>query len=565
MDLEQVKETDIWSLYQQGRTYLNILNVYSDTDKNYRMYNGDQWDGLNIKGIEKIQLNFIKPVVKYKTGMVLTNLYAVNYSSENFENKDFRKQAEKICKLLNKKSNKIWEHDYMDLKLRAVVKDSAINDEGLIYVNYDKINKSPVNEIINKVDILYGNENDSDIQNQPYIIVKQRKSVIETKNIAKANGVSDEEIQLILGDNDSTDSAGDSSKYEKDDMCTLLTKMYKENGKVYYEQAVKYVDIKKKTNSGMKYYPVAHMLWEDKKGSARGEGEVRFLIPNQIEVNRTAMRRAIAIKNTAYPQKVVAIDKVQNPSSINEVGGIVKIKGQTVEDVNKIFGHINPAQMSTDVEKLQNELISATRELAGAGEIATGEINPEDASGKAILAVQQASNMPLSEHIANLKGFVEDLARIWLDMITVYNKDGIELEDIETDPNTGEEIVNIIKVPQESLIELQASVKVDITPRGAFDKYAQEMSVENLLKNGYFSQQKLGELKTYVRLLDDDSVMPKQKLEEAIKYMEEEQRKIAEIQAQAQLMQQRANQFINGDINEQASMINDAQQQIQAQ
>ena len=565
MDLEQVKETDIWSLYQQGRTYLNILNVYSDTDKNYRMYNGDQWDGLNIKGIEKIQLNFIKPVVKYKTGMVLTNLYAVNYSSENFENKDFRKQAEKICKLLNKKSNKIWEHDYMDLKLRAVVKDSAINDEGLIYVNYDKINKTPVNEIINKVDILYGNENDSDIQNQPYIIVKQRKSVIETRNIAKANGVSDEEIQLILGDNDSIDSAGDSSKYEKDDMCTLLTKMYKENGKVYYEQAVKYVDIKKKTNSGMKYYPVAHMLWEEKKGSARGEGEVRFLIPNQIEVNRTAMRRAIAIKNTAYPQKVVAIDKVQNPSSINEVGGIVKIKGQTVEDVNKIFGHINPAQMSTDVEKLQNELISATRELAGAGEIATGEINPEDASGKAILAVQQASNMPLSEHIANLKGFVEDLARIWLDMITVYNKDGIELEDIETDPNTGEEIVNIIKVPQESLIELQASVKVDITPRSAFDKYAQEMSIENLLKNGYFSQQKLGELKTYVRLLDDDSVMPKQKLEEAIKYMEEEQRKIAEIQAQAQLMQQRANQFINGDINEQASMINDAQQQIQAQ
>lgn len=565
MDLEQVKETDLWTLYQQGRMYLNILNMYDDTDKNYRFYNGDQWSGLNIKGVEKIQLNFIKPVVKYKTGMVLTNLYAVNYSSENFENKEFRKQAEKICKLLNKKSNKIWEHDYMDLKLRAIVKDSAINDEGLIYVNYDKNTKTPVNEIIDKVDIMYGNENDSNIQNQPYIIIKQRKSVIEARNIAKANGVSDEEIQLIIGDKETAESAGDSSKYEKDDMCTLLTKLYKENGKVFYEQSVKYVEIKKKTNSGMKYYPVAHMLWEEKKGSARGEGEVRFLIPNQIEVNRTAMRRAIAIKNTAYPQKVVAIDKVQNPSAINEVGGIVKVKGQTVDDVSKIFGHINPAQMSADVEKLQNELVSATRELAGAGEIATGEVNPEDASGKAILAVQQASNMPLSEHIANLKGFVEDLARIWLDMITVYNKDGIELEDIENDPNTGEEKINIVKVPQESLLELQASVKVDITPRSAFDKYAQEMSIENLLKNGYFGQQKLGELKVYVRLLDDDSVMPKQKLEDAIKYIEEEQRKIAEIQAQAQLMQQRANQFINGDINEQASMINDAQQQIQAQ
>lgn len=142
MDLEEIKETDIWTFYDQAINYCRLIGMYGDTDVNYRMYNGDQWYGLKVKGIEKVQYNFIKPIVKYKTGIVLTNLYAINYSSENFENQEFRKSGEKICKLLNKRAARIWEHDYMDLKLRLVVKDSAINDEGVMYVRYDDEKKT---------------------------------------------------------------------------------------------------------------------------------------------------------------------------------------------------------------------------------------------------------------------------------------------------------------------------------------------------------------------------------------------------------------------------------------
>lgn len=107
MDLEEIKETDIWTLYDKSVSYCRLIGMYGDTDLNYRMYNGDQWYGLKISGTEKIQYNFIKPIVKYKVGIILTNLYAINYSSENFENREFRKSADKICKLLNKKANKI--------------------------------------------------------------------------------------------------------------------------------------------------------------------------------------------------------------------------------------------------------------------------------------------------------------------------------------------------------------------------------------------------------------------------------------------------------------------------
>jgi hypothetical protein len=108
-------------------------------------------------------------------------------------------------------------------------------------------------------------------------------------------------------------------------------------------------------------------------------------------------------------------------------------------------------------------------------------------------------------------------------------------------------------------------VKVDITPKGAFDKYAQEQSLENLLTNGMFSGQRMPELKLYVKALDDDSVMPKQKLETVIEEWEKEQQKIAMIDAQAKLMQQRVQQFVMGDPDEQSSMMADAVMQLQGQ
>ena len=78
MELEELKNTDIWDLYDRGRNYNSMLGMYSDTDKNYRMYNGDQWNGLKVSGIEPVQLNFIKPIVDYKVSAINANLWAIH-------------------------------------------------------------------------------------------------------------------------------------------------------------------------------------------------------------------------------------------------------------------------------------------------------------------------------------------------------------------------------------------------------------------------------------------------------------------------------------------------------
>ena len=562
MDIQEIKETPIWTLYEKGRNYHRRTGIYVDTDRNYNMYNGNQWAGAKLGDVEPVQKNFIKPIVKYKISVVHDNLYAINFSSQNFENSDFRQTAQRVCDMLNRYAANVWEKEKMDYKGRRVTKDAAINDEGIIYVNFDSEKMLPTFEIIKKNDIYYGNENDDDIQAQPYILIRKRMPVVNAIDLALAEGMSRDKISFIIGDNDTFEESGEAAKIELDDMVTIVYKMYKKGGTVHFSVATRWCEITNDVDTGLTLYPVAHFVWEEKEGSARGEGEVRYLIPNQIEVNRTEVRRVLTVKYQAYPQKVVDTSKVSNPQALNTVGGIIRTNGQPVEDVHKIIGSIPPAQMSSDVVKLQEDLINVTRDLAGAGDTATGQVNPESASGRAILAVQQASQAPMTEQKESYKNFVEDLALICFEYLLVYSENGVNLEEAYTDPATGEEIIQIVAVPQVVLEQLKATVKIDITPKSVYDRFAQEQSLENFLTQGFFNAQRLSELEIYVKCLDDDAVAPKMKLQEAIEYMKEEQRKIALIQNEAQLMQQRAQQFLMGDPDEQASQIANAQMQL---
>ena len=565
MDIQEIKQTPIWELYEKGRNYHRMTGIYVDTDRNYRFYNGNQWEGAKLGDVEPVQKNFIKPIVKYKLSVIHDNLYAIVYSSQNYEMPSFRKEAERYCDMLNGYAARVWEQDKLDFKGRRITKDAAVNDEGIIYVNFDREKMKPVNEIIKKNDIYYGNENDDDIQNQPYILLRKRMPVVNAIEFALAEGMSREKIEYIIGDNDTFEESGDAAKQEVDDMVTIVYKLYKQNGSVHFSIATRWVTIAEDVDLGISLYPIAHFCWEEKEGSARGEGEVRYLIPNQIEVNRTEVRRVLTVKYQAFPQKIYDATKISNPDALRTVGGVIKTNGQPVDDVMKIVGTLPPAQMSPDVVKLQEDLINVTRDLAGAGDTATGQVNPESASGRAILAVQQASQAPMTEQKESYKNFVEDLARIWLEYLIVYAEDGVSLEEKVRDPNTGEEMIQLVNVPQSALRQLQATVKIDITPKSVYDRFAQEQTVENLLINGLFNAQRVSELRAYAESLDDDSVAPKVRILEIVEKIEEEQRKIAMIEARAQMMQQRAQQFLMGDPDEQAAQISEAQAQMQIQ
>ena len=133
------------------------------------------------------------------------------------------------------------------------------------------------------------------------------------------------------------------------------------------------------------------------------------------------------------------------------------------------------------------------------------------------------------------------------------------MEETVTDPMTGEEYIQMVNVPQSVLQQLQAVAKIDVTPKGVYDRYAMERTMENFLMNGFFNPQRVAEFEAYVKALPDDSVAPKQDLLEGIENIKKTQMQIAQIDAQAKLMQQKAQQFLMGDPDGQAEQISEAQ------
>lgn len=534
---EEIKTTNTWNLYEIGKNYNRLHSVYEEGTENYNYYHGRQWEGLKKpnSSTEPIVLNIIKPIVKYKVNIVNQNSYQIVFNPNTYETIEQLENLRSVTKGLTQFINRMWEKSQSGKKVRSVVKNSCINSEGII--NFYNEGDNILSEEIDKNNIYYGNENDSDIQNQPYILVVYRKTVQEVKELAKKykeqgyNDLTEEEIKNISSDMDYWEQQGKEKMImEISPMCLIIRKYEKKDGKIYVSESTKTCDLIKPQSTECELYPFAHFIWEEEKGYSRGVSEVRSLLENQREINKTATRRAIAVKIGAYPKLVVDTEYVKNKSALNQVGSTIELENVRADDVKKVVSFLNPATMSSDAYNLQQDLIQGTKDLAGAGDTATGNVDPTQASGKAILAVQQASQQPLNEQVENYKYFLEDCARIIFELIKVYYVEGLTLytsEDTINELGQTESIEKPFKITQEQLEQIDINLKIDVTPQSPYDKYAQEMSLENLLIKGMIT------LEEYTEALPEDSTMPKPSLESIIKKRKEARKQITMMQEQA--------------------------------
>lgn len=546
---EEENVTTVWMDYQKGVMFNRSHSLYTETEKNYNFYHGDQWNGAKLGDIQPVVFNIIKPIVKYKLGVITQNRYEIVFHPNIYNTVEEGQKLEELCKVLNSHTAKVWELQKADAKVREASKDACINSEGIIH-NYFEDEIIP--EVIDKNNICFGNENSSDIQSQPYIIIAYRQPVTQVRELAEKLGVEDYKIKLILPDSETQEQAGYTGVTDEvNPMCLVLLKYYKKDGKVYYTKATRCVELEKEKATNLNLYPIAHFVWEEKKGSSRGVGAVNCVIPNQIEINKIDARRALSVKIGAFQKLVYNEELVTNAKELTKVGGAIKIKGgATVDDVRKAVGYIYPSSMSPDASNLSSEMKSNTRDLEGAGDVATGNVDPTQASGRAILAVQQASQQPLSEQVENYKTFVEDIARIWFDMWKAYEVQGMNIMYEQKD-NEGNVVQEPGVITYEKLQRLEPQIKVDITPRGSYDRYAQEMSLENLFMNDKIT------FDEYVESLPADAVMPKATLEKIVNRRKENAQRLTEMQMQANQLESAMNQVMElqgGGTNEMSTM-----------
>lgn len=560
---EKTEITTVWEEYERGKNYNYQQQLYEKSKKNYDFYHGNQWGNTKLEGMQPITLNIIKSIVKYKVGVVKTNSYQIYFNSDTYENEEQRKKLQDICDMLNRYANRLWEKNKVNKLVRNCVDDACIDNEGIIYfyADPDPDSNNILCEQIDRTNIYYGNENDDDIQNQPYIIISFRRTVEEVKEEAKENGISEDEIELITEDQDIEEQSGsDLRTTEIVPMCLVLLKLYKKDGKIWAKKCTKLATVMEDTCLEISLYPVAHILWERVKGSARGQGEVEYLIPNQIEINKTATRRALVVKMVAFPKLVANVKYIKNPKALNKVGTTIELNELNADDVNKVVNYLKPTGISSDAYNLQKELEEDTQSLAGAGDTVTGNVDPTQASGKAILAVQQASQQPINQQVEYYKDFIEDIARIWFEMLKVNSVKGITLTTEKKDYTNNTTIEEMYKISQDELEKYDFDIKIDITPKSPFDKYAMEISFENLLGAGHIT------FEEFVNALPDDATLNKSALKEILKDREEKSNIITQIEKQgnaldAAMQQVMAEQEIRNQENtrvtpQEANMVN---------
>lgn len=500
---------EIWNQYQTGVNWLEKFGFYRKVQECYDFYEGDQWkiDGQTLQtGGERFPVeNIIEPIVNYKVSSICMNKMGISLSPMFCRTEEEKQECARACELLEKMILEKWETFSMDQQLWDLTLDAAIARSAFLY--FDE-NCRP--EAVDGTNIFLGDEQERNIQEQPYIIIKERLSAELLQKVARENGIPEDEADNILPDEATDKTLGDMGKDEVktdgDGKTTSLFKLWKgEDGFIHVCRSTKNVVYQpERVIEGLTRYPVAMLAWKTRKGSARGRGEVENLIANQIEINKNIARRLNAGKGSAYPRLVYDRNFIDDPAKLFTVGAPIEVNGG-VQDIDKVIRYMSPQPISSDAKLLGDELVTRTQELANAGDAAVGSINPERASGAAIVAARDQAQIPLNFQKQGFYSFVEDVARIWYAIIVAYNPNGLEVvyEDEGGAPVTG-------NVSGETLAGMEVKIRVDVSSVNPFSKMAGEEALQNLFTGKAIS------FEEFVDALDDSSNIPKAKLMDII-------------------------------------------------
>ena len=181
---------------------------------------------------------------------------------------------------------------------------------------------------------------------------------------------------------------------------------------------------------------------------------------------------------------------------------------------------MDPATISPQVAQFIDLAVNYTQNFMGASDAALGDTRPDNTS--AIVALQRASNAPLELVKLNMYECIEDLGRIYLDMMRAYygtryvqvkllTKDqlaqqplGMKLQD--SDVNTPFDFSVLNDVPM--------SLKLDVGASAYWSEIMTVQTLDNLLMNGKL------DIVDYLERIPEGYVSKRQELIEKLKGMQ---------------------------------------------
>jgi len=474
--------------YKDGLSYLRKMGFLDKWPEYERFKSGDQWPAATArtKSLPRPVFNLIKMIETHKVANVMSEQINMLFSREEA---DETQGQEDIGDLFSRYSAATWEN----------IKQDDINEEALdiaantgtvaVHYYYDMSIKGGVQmpyigemqgEVIDPINIFFGNEQQRNVQRQPYIIISSRESVKSVRDYARGNGMSKDMVSQIKPDKDTQDEGYDMAKTEVADSgkVTVITRYWKGNGgKIMFSKASSGMTIKKPTDTMLSRYPIAVMQWERRKKSIRGIGDTEGLIPNQKAINTLVAMQILSVQLTGWPKLIYKKGAI-DPSKITNA------PGEMIEDhlpVGQGDGakYLTPGNISAVAGNLVESILAYTRQMTGADEASTGSAPSADLNATAIMLLQKASAIPIESIKRRFYSFIEDIGRIWEDIWKVkYNLPRqINLKD-----DDGEDYSAVFDGSQYQDVPMQ--LKIDVGPSSTYSESLMLSSLDKALDRG---------------------------------------------------------------------------------
>ena len=478
----------IWKQYCAGLDFNNKLRLVENVANNENFFVGKQWEGVVSNGLPTPVFNILKQIVLHQVATITSDNFTISATPLRASAND--KRLEMASQVVNSELRALFKVNKLPNLSRIMMRNAAVDGDGCMFTYFDPdaptgldgIKGAIKTEIVDNTRVLFGNPNSRNVQSQPYIIIWKRRQIDDVKDEARANGLSEEEIQNISADTDDNNSRMDSYV---DDKCTVLTKLWrdKKTGTIWGCEVTKGAVIRKPYDVRIKSYPVTWICWDYVQECYHGQALITGLIPNQEFINKAYAMAMLSQMTSAFPTKL--FDRTRVTKWTNQVGAQIAVDG-SVEGVAKI---LEPAQISPQIAQFINSTIENTQSLTGATAAALGNTRPDNTS--AIIALQRAAAIPAEITKQNLYESLEDLGRIYIEFMAAYY--GTRPVDIPAAVAVGDEIAqfanaNVGMMQQEfdfaQLEDCPMTIGLDVGASSYWSEVASMQTLENLLQLG---------------------------------------------------------------------------------
>lgn len=524
----RTKPVEIWNEYKKLQDYHLRFNVYDDVKRNENFYIGKQWEGLDSQDMPKPVINVLQRAGKYMIATLSSNEISVSITP-------FTKIQDDIVKFkpISDEVEKVIEQAYIKESSRLAIRNAFVDGACYAMQSFDPDYETgqPIkgrieNTLIDITNVYMGNPYSNVIQKQPFIIVALRQHIEQVKDEARERGLSEDDIDQIIPENESQNANDDS-----DNLCTVLLKFYKKETieespdgsvisrrkSVFFTKTTFNTTIVDETDLGYSRYPIACFGWEQIKNSCLYTSPMTALIPNQIFINKCYAIAQMYGLQSAFPKVLydknkVDVNSILNSNKPHAVSGL--------DMAGKFLEFIKVPDFSNQILELIENTIKQTKECMGVNDASLGNVKPDNTS--AIIALQEASNVPLELQRQSFYQFWEEIVRNILDIMA--NDYGTRQVLVETDG-----MKDIAEIDFSKLKDINFEVNVDIGNGAQYSEIAQMQTLDRI-----FNSQMI-DAPTYIDSIPDKYVPNKSKIAENIK-------------SRYQMMQQQQAQQVNNQI-----------------